>query len=230
MLSEREDAEIPALREEKEEDDFLSAVCSNNMELVKIALEKKDLTPGSKEYRDAAYRAAEAGHLEMLEFLASQGFDLNIGPYSLQWNEPKSPIEVAAHNHHTTVVDFLRKNNVKLPTIRTEEFIDAVEKHKFVLAQLVIEMNKDQSKRDVDINGVNKECLTPLYIFCKKGDVDAVQFLVNQGADMNVATVNNSGSGRRLPLWGAIQNGHKNVVDFLLQNGVDVDNCNRSFT
>ena len=245
MSRDADDAEIP--HEEKGDDadaavhdsqpqndesitDFLTAVTSGNIEVVKITIEEKkvDLTPGSKVHRNAAYRAAEGGQLEMLEFLASQGFDLNLGP------KTKTPIEVAAHNHHAAVVDFLLKNNVTLPKeVRTEEFIEAIEKHKFVLAQLWLtkelskDMNKEQCKRDVDINGVNNEGLTPLYIFSKKGDLDAVQFLVSQGADMNVSTRNCSGSGRRLPLWGAIQSGHKNVVDFLLQNGVDIDNNNR---
>ena len=248
MSRDADDAEIP--HEEKGDDadatvhdsqpqndaitDFLTAVTSGNIEVVKITIEEKkvDLTPGSKVHRNAAYSAAEGGQLEMLEFLACHGFDLNLGP------KTKTPIEVAAHNHHAAVVDFLLKNNVTLPKeVRTEEFIEAIEKHKFVLAQLWLskelskelskDMNKERSKRDLDINGVNKDCLTPLYLFSKKGDLDAVQFLVRQGADMNVSTMNWCGSGRRLPLWGAIQSGHKNVVDFLLQNGVDIDNNNR---
>ena len=210
--------------------DFLTAVCSGNLDEVKKAIEQHtiDITPGSKLNQSAAYWAAEHGHLKMLEFLASQGFDLNHGPKTtMVYGQCKTPIEVAATNGHSTVVDFLLKNNVILPQVSTKEFIDAIEKHKFVLAQLVVDMNKEQNKKDVDINGVNQDGLTPLYIFSKNGDLDAVQFLVSQGADVNVSTVNYSGSGRRLPLWGAIQHVHTTVVDFLLQHGVDVNNSNR---
>ena len=173
-MSSRDDAEQLEQESKLQNDQFQTDVCEGNLEAVKKAIEEKqvDITPGSKLNQSAAYWAAEHGRLEILEFLAIQGFDLNHGPKtSMVYGACKTPIEAAANNGHSTVVDFLLKNNVILPKMNGDQFVDAIKKGKYVLAQLVVDMNKRPNKSDdignFDINGVNQNGLTPLYIFSK---------------------------------------------------------------
>lgn len=81
-------------------------------------------------------------------------------------------------------------------------------------------------KQDGNINhrfGEGRETL--LYAFAFEGDADMVEFLLSRGADPIIGA---SRKGYDTPLHKAAEKGHTNVVNVLLNHGVNVDIKNRS--
>lgn len=54
-----------------------------------------------------------------------------------------------------------------------------------------------------------------------RGHKEAAEYLLRQGANLNVKTVSTCENNGKTPLFWAIQNGHSEVVKFLLQKGAD---------
>ena len=50
----------------------------------------------------------------------------------------------------------------------------------------------------------------------RRGDLEIVKYLIETGAELDVSLAN------RNPLFGAIYGGHKEVVEFLVEKGIDI--------
>ena len=60
---------------------------------------------------------------------------------------------------------------------------------------------------------------TPLFVASRKGQVDCVRLLIDDGADVNKARTDNGWT----PLYVASQNGNVDCVRLLVENGADVN-------
>ena len=130
----------------------------------------------------ATYKACKAGRADVVQFLASQGADVNIAN-SQRW----FPINVAAENGHMKVLQVLAAHGANFG--------------------------------NVNCIGTNGETAT--YKASKAGHADVVQFLANQGADVNIA--NNQGW---FPINVAAENGHIEVLQVLAAHGANFGNVN----
>ncbi|KLA30786.1 ankyrin repeat domain-containing protein [Bacillus cereus] len=57
---------------------------------------------------------------------------------------------------------------------------------------------------------------SPLRVAAGEGDLEIVKYLIETGAELDVSLAN------RNPLFGAIYGGHKEVVEFLAEKGIDI--------
>ncbi len=71
----------------------------------------------------------------------------------------------------------------------------------------------------VDIESTDKNDCSVLTCAAVKGNIETVQFLVERGADVNAHNKFNE----LFPLMGAVMNEHKDVVEYLLQQGADTE-------
>jgi len=96
----------------------------------------------------------------------------------------------------------------------TPLFIAAENKHKPVVEYLL-----SKGARVNEKNGPHE--LTAIYKACADGLLDIVTVLVNAGADLNLKSTEGFS-----PLFAAVQNKHKPVVEYLLSKGARVDEKN----
>ncbi|KLA31126.1 ankyrin repeat domain-containing protein [Bacillus cereus] len=68
---------------------------------------------------------------------------------------------------------------------------------------------------DIDARGGTFDS-SALNLAAGSGNLDIVKYLVRAGAELDVSLA------KRNPLFGAIYGGHKNVVEFLVEKGIDI--------
>ena len=68
-------------------------------------------------------------------------------------------------------------------------------------------------------NNIRKE--TPFLLAVKKGRLDIVEVLLDEGADINIGKVD--GSKTETPLFWAVKKGRLDIVEFLLEKGADIN-------
>ena len=68
--------------------------------------------------------------------------------------------------------------------------------------------------------------MTPLYIACQNGHVDAARLLLEKGAEVDRAVSEGYYKGQT-PLYAACQNGHVDAARLLLEKGAEVDRANK---
>lgn len=73
----------------------------------------------------------------------------------------------------------------------------------------------------VNVDSKNKYGVTALGFACSKGQLDAVQLLIERGADVNAEDT----FYHATPISWAIENGHNDIVKFLLQKGANADDA-----
>src|SRR5262245_26656349 len=71
----------------------------------------------------------------------------------------------------------------------------------------------------VKVDSTNKYGVTALGFACSKGHLDAVQLLVERGANVNAEDTFYNAT----PISWAIENGHNDIVKYLLQKGANPD-------
>ena len=77
-------------------------------------------------------------------------------------------------------------------------------------------------KLHVDVNTQDKDGLTPLHWAARKGRNDAVNHLMNRGAEVDAKTGNGTSVGWTA-LWWAVSKGHTSTAQHLLLGGADVN-------
>ena len=76
-------------------------------------------------------------------------------------------------------------------------------------------------KRVVEKSGLDVNCMrghTPLYVASENNHLNIVEYLVDNGADMNKIRVSH-----QTPLYVAIERGHFDVMKYLVDKGADLN-------
>ena len=87
------------------------------------------------------------------------------------------------------------------------------------------ELVKSLCKKDIDLNSVPKKIgITPLLAAIKTGNIQIVKILVENGADVNLESIYDSGYQIISPLFYSILYNNYDISDYLISKGADI-NC-----
>ncbi|XP_077985785.1 uncharacterized protein LOC144440299 [Glandiceps talaboti] len=75
------------------------------------------------------------------------------------------------------------------------------------------------SRYPIDLNAKNYEGFTAIHVAVLLGSLDVISFLVSKGSDIN----STDGKSGRTPLFHAVENDRKDVIELLLQHNADVN-------
>ena len=166
----------------------------------------------------ALYFAAQNGHTEIVEWLASKGANIDVkgsnGMTAFFVSVLKGRIEAALalqkHGAKTNITD----SDGSLPV--------------HVAAQSGnVDMLKLMPSNNVNITTDNQYKLTPLWLACLNGHLDAVKFLLENGADPNLSRLDNGVS----PVCIAMSEKHINIVKQLLgKDSIDLTSVDKTGT
>jgi len=150
--------------------------------------------------------AARNGHLNILQFLESNGIQLNEKELRFQ----TSALDLAIAMKHWDSVDFLisRANQETIDSA----LLSASSEGNLELVQKLVAHGANLECRMLDI-GVG-----PLDRAAYNGHYDVVAYLLSKGAN-----VNQTSTDGRTALWNAAQNGHLEIVQLLARHGGNVN-------
>lgn len=123
------------------------------------------------------------------------------------------------------VKEYLKENNdINIKNSKNEGLLNiAVEFKQNLIVRYLVEQG-------IDVNSPDEDEFTPLMYYAQKGMIQAVNFLIENKADVN-AIQNLSASAGRDALSQAFQNKHHDVVRLLVKNGAKVnDSVSRTET
>lgn len=164
---------------------------------------QKDVDVNAKDFaaRTPIFYAILRGHKEAAELLIEKGADTN-----LKDSDGDNLIVIAGTNFHTEFIPFLKSKGITY-TIFEAAAIGNLDDIKTML--------KEDPKL---INAQDELQNTPLQCAAVKGQMETVEYLLNNGADIN--TKNKWGT---TPLHRAAISGKKDVVEFLIKKGLSPD-------
>lgn len=96
----------------------------------------------------------------------------------------------------------------------SDQFLEAAKKGDVAELKKLLEQG-------VNVDSKNKYGVTALAFACSKGQLDAVQLLIERGANVNAEDT----FYHATPISWAIENGHNDIVKFLLQKGANPDDA-----
>mgnify|MGYP000418242874 CR=1 FL=1 len=180
------------------------------------------------------YLAAQHGELQIAELLVESGADINNGLNTHQgWN----PLLAAAVNKHPEIVEFLKDkgakeglhyfaycgNNSQVKSRLNQGKPIANTRNWGLSPLLLAALNKQKSTIELllahgaDINSLDCSANTPLCCAVEQGDLDMIDFLLEQGANINAEGVH------RTPLKLAVFLNQLVTVEHLIEKGADVN-------
>ncbi|MDH5744262.1 MAG: ankyrin repeat domain-containing protein [Candidatus Aminicenantes bacterium] len=179
----------------------VKTLISNNKELINMKSEK-GLTP--------LHLAVQNGSQEIVEFLISQGADINAKD-----SEGNTPLLTALAFKKTDTAKFLLSKgaDVKIKNAQDEPPVILALMHG--LNELVAPI-LDSGQ---DVNERFRGNFTALLMATLTGNKEVIKLLLDRGADINVAA--QEGGMTITPMYAAIFLGHTDVVDLFLSKGVD---------
>ena len=179
----------------------VKTLISNNKELIQMKSDKGQ-TP--------LHLAVQTGGQEIVEFLISQGADINARD-----SEGNTPLLTALACKKADTARFLiaKGADVKIRNAQDEPPVILALMHG--LSELV-EPILDSGQ---DVNERFRGTLTALLMATLSGNKEVVKLLLDRGADVNAAA--QEGGMTVTPMYAAIFLGHTDLVDLLLSRGVD---------
>ena len=198
---------------DKAEDPLLMAAAFGNLSMV------QNLSEGGSNVNALGYLdytpiiwAARMGHLPVLKYLHSIGADLEAKTEDVSYSGGETPLFLASKYGHLEVVKFLHENgaNVFAEDVNRDSPIEIAVKDSLEIFQYLHE-----------IAGVTILYQTPLYLAAKYGQLEIVQYLVKNGAEVNARQ--NGQNDRYTALHAAASNNHLDVVKHLVENGADIN-------
>lgn len=171
------------------------------------------------------YRAASAGHLEIAKFLVQSGADVNLDTI---YGNRGSAIRIAAKNRQYEMVDYLLSVGADISIggeYRGSTLTAAVMIGKLDLVKKVVAGGKANLDFKESLMRSN-DGKTALMIAATRDHADIAEFLVAQGAKVNVAR-----SCGETAVYYAAKRGSARIVEYLLSKGAVVnpetpENCN----
>ena len=142
--------------------------------------------------------AAQAGQIDIVEFLIAKGADVNAENLS-----GVTPLQFAADKAHKEIAELL------------------IEKGADVSLHLAARLGdlprvKSSVEDGADVNAEDVRGDTPLHIAAAKGHKEVVELLITKGANVNAK--NNEG---QTPIDIALEQNHKDIVALLLEKGAE---------
>lgn len=155
--------------------------------------------------RDILGTASANGNIDMMDFIISSGYTLND-------DKLLHALYCAIGSDKLDAIDFLTKKGADVNEIyqfsSLLDDIDNLDTLKFLIS------------RGANINGSNVRLL---YWASQRGDIDIVDFLLQQGISANLIQKYSDGSGGESPLMAAAFSGEFDIVQLLVENGADVN-------
>ncbi|KAH7729304.1 ankyrin repeat and KH domain-containing protein mask [Aphelenchoides avenae] len=155
----------------------------------------------AEELHTALMEAAMDGHIDVAKVLLDAGAPVNLPSDSFE-----SPLTLAACGGHNALVELLLDHGADLEEPNDEGYTPLMEAsregHHYVVELLLDRGANVNAKIDDGIE-------TPLTLAASGGFKNIVELLVERGGDLTV--------GERTPLYEATQEGHVDVVHFIVQ-------------
>ncbi|XP_070515069.1 ankyrin repeat domain-containing protein 17 isoform X3 [Cardiocondyla obscurior] len=191
---------------------LMEAASAGHVQVAKILLERgAGINTHSNEFKESALTlACYKGHLEMVRFLLEAGAD-----QEHKTDEMHTALMEASMDGHVEVARLLLDSGaqVNMPTDSFESPLTLAACGGHVdLAMLLIE-------RGANIEEVNDEGYTPLMEAAREGHEEMVALLLSQGANINAQTEETQETALTLACCG----GFLEVADFLIKAGADIE-------
>ncbi|XP_063908779.1 ankyrin repeat domain-containing protein 17 isoform X5 [Zophobas morio] len=191
---------------------LMEAASAGHVDLAKILLKRgAGINTHSNEFKESALTlACYKGHLEMVRFLLEAGAD-----QEHKTDEMHTALMEASMDGHVEVARLLLDSGaqVNMPTDSFESPLTLAACGGHVdLAMLLIE-------RGANIEEVNDEGYTPLMEAAREGHEEMVHLLLGQGANINAQTDETQETALTLACCG----GFTEVADILLKGGADIE-------
>jgi len=166
-----------------------------------------DIPKFSKRYT-AIQIAAKYGHMDIVQYLLTQGADINKEQRGI------IPLLLASSQEHKSIMEYwIEKCNDVDEEINIS--IASETNYKNFIKHLI--------EHGVDINEETPSGVNPLLFAVGQGYKDTVKYLLENGADVN--KLNKYGE---TPLMIALLCNHENLVKYLVEHGANVNKGNRS--
>ncbi|XP_055306536.1 serine/threonine-protein kinase TNNI3K-like [Sitodiplosis mosellana] len=191
---------------------------------------------------DVLLHAIEQGNVSIVESFISKGINM-----SVQLDNGKTPIHVAARKGHVVVVKFLIQHgadiNAQTQDRETALHMAAYQGHAEIVKFLIehganinaqtkdgwtalfraewqghAEIVKFLIEHDANVNAQDKDGYTALHLAVQEGHVEVVKFLIEHGANVTAQTKNGY-----TPIYWAAQQGHAEIVKFLIEHGANIN-------
>ena len=189
------------------------ACMDGHIEIVKLLLEKGvHVDQADLEYQETPlYYAAADGHFEIVKLLIEEGADINKMSDDLE-----NPLKSAARFGHLLIVRYLLEKGANPNYQILEEENQSMICDPTPLLEAVdwghVEIVKELLKHGANPNyhGNNS-----LHMASSSGNIEIVKELLKYGAKVDITNESN-----KTPLHLAMENGHKDIFQELVQNGV----------
>ncbi|XP_046567998.1 serine/threonine-protein phosphatase 6 regulatory ankyrin repeat subunit A-like [Haliotis rubra] len=186
----------------------------------------------------------QEGHVDVVKYVLSE----NVVDINSRGNNNKTPVMVAGRRGHKDVVELLVQNGAKLSLrdARGDNILHHVcsgghvELLKYVLSQKTVDINSRGCDNMTPVmeagqrghkevvgllvkNGANLSLKADrsnniLHLACFRGHVEVVKYVLSQ----NAVDINSRGNSSKTPVMDAGRNGHKDMVELLVQNGANL--------
>ena len=159
------------------------------------------------------HRAVLSDNIDIVKYLVNEKhMDVNE-----RNDQMKTPLHIAATHNSIQSIKFLLNEGLANPgAVRTFSWTPLM----YAASRGHIDIVKILVNANVNIEDVNKENMTALYLASREGWYDVVVYLIKCGANVNIA----SGTTNRTPLFCALMNDHHEIVKYLIHNtNIDIE-------
>ncbi|XP_046341394.2 ankyrin-1-like [Haliotis rufescens] len=223
---------------------MVAALCGHKEVLELLVGEGADVSLVSEKGDNILHLACRGGNVEVVKYILSQ----DMVRINRRGSKKRTPVMVAAVNRHKEVVELLVNEGADLSRVshNGENILYCacwggdVEVVKYVLSQGIVAINSKRRKKR-----------TPMMAAALRGHKEVVELLVSEGADVSLRSekgdnilhfacrgghmevvkyilsqdkvrINSRGWKKKTPVMVAAENGHKDVVELLVDEGADL--------